>query len=266
MQDIRDYTVYPSNLDILSAFRRYKDFLTSRGYEEDILPVGTANYEMKISPHRTLKADHFNEFLETLARYPSSMPISMHSYWNKNKKYSFTNQINLSNSRLSVSVKSHDLDVISSVHDNIQYCFEASNPHQKQQSILSKYDLKKSVFLAHRFDEMGNQNSSSLLSFLSRLGFDVMEGSGYEARDIPDKVASKIERQDIFICLVTPGDSSWVLTEAAYAKGKNKYLIIICQEGTPFNKGIIGSDYEHIVFPENLVEKCFIDLLLALPL
>ena len=46
-------------------------------------------------------------------------------------------------------------------------------------------------------------------------GFDILEGSGYEARDIPDKVAEKIMSQDIFICLVTPGDTLWILSETA---------------------------------------------------
>jgi hypothetical protein len=90
-------------------------------------------------------------------------------------------------------------------------------------------------------------------------------GAGYEAKDIPEKVAMKIDCQDIFICLVTSGDTIWILSEAAYAKGKSKYLIIICQDGVPFNKGIIGGDYEHLPFPEASIEKCFSDLVYALP-
>jgi hypothetical protein len=97
------------------------------------------------------------------------------------------------------------------------------------------------------------------------LGFDVKEGSGYKARDIPDKVAGKIRSQDILICLVTPGDTSWILSEAAFAKGQNKYIVVVCQEEVTFNKGIIGGDYEHLSFPKDNVEKCFSDLVLALP-
>ena len=105
-----------------------------------------------------------------------------------------------------------------------------------------------------------------MYNFLIRLGFNVKEGTGYETRDIPDKVASKIDHQDIFICLVTPGDSSWILSETAYAKGKSKYLIIICQDEISFNKGIIGGDYEHMSFNEGAVEQCFSDLVYALPI
>ncbi len=58
----------------------------------------------------------------------------------------------------------------------------------------------------------------------------------------------------------------WILSEAAYAKGKNKYIIIICQDDITFNKGIIGGDYEHLTFPKDLIEKCFSDLVYALPI
>ena len=169
-------------------------------------------------------------------------------------------------SSLSISVKSDDLDIISSVHDNLQQCFQASSPHQGQMDRLSKYGLKKSIFLAHKFDENGSDLATILNKFLIRLGFDVKEGEGYEAKDIPEKVARKIDSQDIFICLATRGDASWILSEAAYAKGRNKYLIIICQDGASFNKGIIGGDYEHLTFPEAVIEKCFSDLVYALPI
>jgi hypothetical protein len=66
--------------------------------------------------------------------------------------------------------------------------------------------------------------------------------------------------------LVTPGDSAWINSEAATAKALNKYLIIICQEKVDFKKGIIGEDYKHMTFPEGLVEKCFSELVYALPL
>lgn len=137
--------------------------------------------------------------------------------------------IYLAKSSLSVSVRSDDLDVISSVHDNLRDCFHASNPHQDQIQRLSKYGLKKSIFLAHRFDEIGNEIFAIVSRFLSRLGFEVKEGSGYETKGIPDKVAAKINNQDMLICLVTRGDSSWILSEVAYAKAKNKYPIILCQ-------------------------------------
>lgn len=265
MEDSRNYSVYPSNLDIPSSFKRYKEFLQDRGYKGGKKTSDSHKFSLDVSPYRTLLAKDFEEFLKLLDKYPNSLPIELHTLWKKGSTLWFANYIYLSKSSLSISVNSDDLDIISSVHDNLQDCFQASNPHQDQIERLSKYGLKKSIFLAHRFDELGNKLSTSLNRFLVRLGFDVKEGAGYEAKDIPGKVAGKIDNQDIFICLVTPGDSSWILSEAAYAKGKNKYLIIICQEKIAFNKGIIGGDYEHLIYPEAFIEKCFSDLVYALP-
>jgi hypothetical protein len=62
--------------------------------------------------------------------------------------------------------------------------------NQKSPSLsLYIYDLKKTFFLAYRLDDTGKVISASLGTFLRRLGFDVSEGSGYEARDIPENVA-----------------------------------------------------------------------------
>jgi hypothetical protein len=104
-----------------------------------------------------------------------------------------------------------------------------------------------------------------LRRFLERLGFDILEGEGYEGKDIPDKVIQRINQQDIFLCLFTPGDPSWLLTEVAFAKGREKYIVIVCEEKTVINRGIIGSDYEYLPFPSGFVEKAFSDLLSALP-
>lgn len=35
--------------------------------------------------------------------------------------------------------------------------------------------------------------------------------------------------------------------------------------GVNFNKGIIGGDYEHLPFSDAGIEKCFSDLVYALP-
>lgn len=262
MNDIRTYSVYPSNLNILSAFRKFDEFLKERDWKEEYIYQG----ELNISPFRKLEAKNFIEFIKLLENYPNSMPITLSAYWKKKNKLRFENTIGLKNKYINISVTSDDLDVISSVHDNLQEFFQASNPQQNQFDRLSRYGLKKSIFLAHKFDDYGKTQSEILKTYLERLGFDVKEGIGYEAKNIPEKVANKIDSQDIFICLVTSKEYNWILSEAAYAKGKNKYIIIICQKGIKFNKGIIGGDYEHLLFPNNFLEKCFSDLIYALPI
>jgi len=84
-------------------------------------------------------------------------------------------------------------------------------------------------------------------------------------RSIPDKVTSRIDSQDILIALFTQGDATWIMTEAAYAKGQGKYVVLLAEGQPPNNRGILGQDLENIVFPEGNVEKAFTDLLYALP-
>lgn len=265
MEDSRTYSVYPSDLNILMAFRNFREYLVENKYEGGKQTNPEHKFRLSVNPYRVLLASDFDEFLKLLEKFPNSLPLEVHTSWKKKSNILFANYIYISKSSLSVSVNSDDLDIVSAIHDKLRDCFYASNPHQEQIERLSKYNLKKSIFIAHRFDDYGDKQAEILNRFLIRLGFDVKEGSGYEARDIPDKVAAKIRAQDIFICLVTPGDTSWVLSEAAFAKGHNKYIVIICQEDVTFNKGIIGGDYEHLSFPKSNIEKSFSDLVYALP-
>jgi hypothetical protein len=265
MEDSRSYSVYPSDLNILMAFRSFKEYLADNKFKGGKRTSQAHKFRLEVSRYRTLLADDFDEFLKLLEQFPNALPLEIHTKWEKRPNKAFANYIYISKSELMVSVNSGDLMLSSAIHDKLRECFSASNPHQEQMERLSKYEQKKSIFLAHRFDEYGNKQAEILNRFLCRLGFDVKEGSGYEAMDIPEKVAAKIRSQDIFICLVTPGDASWVLSEAAYAKGCNKYLVVVCEADVSFNKGIIGGDYEHLSFPRENIEKCFSDLIYALP-
>jgi len=265
MEDSRKYSVYPSDLNILRAFKYFREYLKENKYEGGKQQRNEHKFILNVSPYRTLLAIDFEEFIKLLEKFPNSLPLEIHTTWKKKTDIGFANYIYLDKSHLMVSINSDDLDIVSSIHDKLKECFQASNPQQDKIERLSKYDLKKSIFLAHRFDDYGNKQAAILNRFLSSLGFDVKEGSGYEARDIPDKVAAKINSQDIFLCLATPGDLNWVLSEAAFAKGRNKYIVIICQNDVVFSKGIIGGDYEHLTFPKDNIEKCFSDLVYALP-
>lgn len=266
MEDGRTYSVYPSDLEMLGAFKEFRQYLKDNKYEGGRTQTSEHKFGLDVGPYRNLYADDFDTFIRLLEKYPKSMPLELHSSWKKKDKSWFATYVRVRKSGLTISVKSDDLDVISAIHEKWKECFQASNPHQDQIERLSTYDLKKSVFLAHRFDDYGGSVASILSRFLGLLGFDVKEGSGYEAKDIPDKVASRIRPQDIFICLVTPGDTSWILSEAAFAKGLNKYLILICEKDVIFQKGIIGGDYEYLSFPKDNIEKCFSDLVFALPI
>lgn len=265
MEDSRKYSVYPSDLDMLTSFKQFNEYIKDNNYQGGRRVNREDIFRLTVNPYRNLLADSFEEFIKLLGKYPYSIPLETHTFWEKKSKSSFANYVYVGKSQIEISVNSADLDIISAIHEKWKECFQASNPHQDKIERLSRYDLKKSVFLAHAFDDYGNLMASILSRFLKRLGFDVKEGAGYEAKDIPDKVTSKIKSQDIFICLVTR-NTDWILSETAFAKGLNKYLILICQKDMSFKKGIIGSDYEHLLFTKDNIEKCFSDLVYALPI
>ncbi len=82
---------------------------------------------------------------------------------------------------------------------------------------------------------------------------------------IPAKVTERIQSQDVLLAVITPGDATWISSEAVFAHGLRKYIVFLAEEGVAFKKGILGEDYEHIIFPKANVEKAFADLLYALP-
>lgn len=265
MKETRKYTVCPSDLEPLGCFERFRDYLKKCGFTPEPDPLcRNMGSSLHFGDTRILRSSDFAEFLETLRDNPRAFPIMMHFHWVR-KKDSFAIDIGLWKSRIEVTIGADDPTIMAAVHDKVAEIFSASNPVPDKSPSVSKCDLKRSVFLAHRFDEQGNKTASVLATFVRRLGFDVKEGDGYETRDIPGKVADRIRSQDVFICLVTSGDASWILSETAFAKGLNKYIVLVAQQDVSFSKGIIGGDYEHMSFPEGNVEKVFSDLLYVLP-
>lgn len=266
MRDSRKYRAYPSDLDVVGAFRKLDSYLASCKFvENEESYCSNIHYRLRVSSTRAIEADNYREFMDLLGRFPGAMPIDMHGHFVNPKKDKVACIVGIDKSELDVRIESDDLNLISAFHERAKEYFQANNPLESMDRPVSKRDLKKTIFLAHRFDDYGCEVSARLSTFLTGLGFQVLEGSGYEANDIPDKVMRKIKPQDIFICVVTPGDTSWILSEAASAKALNKYVIITCQAGVIFNKGVLGQDYEYIEFPGDLIEKTYSQLLYALP-
>jgi hypothetical protein len=265
MRETRQYKVYPSDLKLREAFEGLLTHMKRCGYAENQQACDNVKYNVELKDSRSLETRDYTEFVEILGRFPVVANLIAHSHWDTGKSGDLGCIVLLRPSSLSITVESTDLNVLAGTHDVIRQLFSASNPTQDRSPQLNRWDLKKSIFLAHRFDQEGNLVAATLSRFLTLLGFDVLEGMGYEAREIPAKVAERISKQEIFICVATAGDHSWILSEASFAKGVGKYLVILCENGVSFNKGILGSDYEYISFPTNYIEKAYCDLLYALP-
>jgi predicted nucleotide-binding protein len=239
--------------------------LAELGYSEAVSVCPNIEYSCTIDSTRSTSADTWKEFLRALTRFSTPEKISIHSHWTAESRPDLEIRITYSKNQVHIIVGSTDEAINEFVHSRLQECFSASNPAPEKSPGLSRWNLKKTVFLAHRFDDQGKRVARTLERFLNRSGFRVIEGEGYEARQIPAKVTERIEEQDIMIALLTPGDHTWITSEAAFAHAHRKYVIFIAQEGLQVQKGIMGSDYEHLIFPPDLIEKIFIDLLYALP-
>ena len=222
-------------------------------------------YTATINSTRTLSASTWAEFLKVIDRHPNPKRIFVHSHWSCKDRPDVEVFLSISSREIEITVGSSDEAVLELLHRELKENFQASNPAPAKSPLLSKWKLKKTVFLAHRFDSYGTTIASVVQKFLSRCGFSIVEGEGYEARMIPAKVTERIQSNDILLAVITAGDATWISSEAAFAHGQGKYIVFLVEEGAAFKKGILDEDYEHITFPKANVEKAFSELLYALP-
>lgn len=117
----------------------------------------------------------------------------------------------------------------------------------------------KTVFIAYRFDAVGQSFADRLSLFLKLLDFSVVTGKPFSPKSISDKVKSRMESQDIVIAIHTQGDDNTWITQESVLASVNKPLFILKQRESTFKSGIL-SDREFIEFSES-VDTCFIQLL-----
>ncbi len=270
MRDSRAYTDVPDDMSLSRACRSMSLSLRDFGYSEARGVCERTKYSAVVDGTRSLCTYSWEEYLEILDRYEETGDAEIHSHWHSRwtlkKGVDVDVQVSLKRNPpvLVITVGSSDDAVVDSLHERLRECFRATVPFQISPANAPKRKPKKTVFLAHRFDAHGKAAAAAIRKLLSACSFSVVEGVGYEARSIPAKVEERIDGQDILLAVVTPGDSTWIATEAAYAHGRNKYVVFLVEEGTEVKKGILGSDYEHLPFPPGNIEKAFTDLLSAL--
>lgn len=266
MQDIRTYTTFPSNLSLPEAFAESEKVIRSQGYHEFAADRKRTQSTCIIDETRRIRTSTWAEFMKILERFPKSKRQSIYSYWTSESRPELGLGVDISSLEIEITVASTDEAIIELLHSRLQECFRATNLKPDKSPHLQHRRCKKTAFLAHRFDDKGKQSAAVLKTFLLRCGFHVVEGEGYEARQIPLKIEQRILGQDILIALVTPGDLSWIFTEATFAHAHEKYVLFLVEDGITPKKGIIGADYEHLEFPVGNIEKSFSDLLYALPM
>lgn len=120
--------------------------------------------------------------------------------------------------------------------------------------------LKKTVFIAYHFDEIGQYCANQLSLFLGHLGFNVLTGRSFSPQSIKDKVKERMSKQDIVLVIHTDGnDNTWITQETILGAMK-KPLIILKQKTAEFKPGILA-DFEYIEFENNDIQKVFIPLI-----
>lgn len=119
----------------------------------------------------------------------------------------------------------------------------------------------RTVFIAHRFDELGASCADKTARFLELLGFHVATGRGYAPISVAQKVRVRLLSQAIVVAILTPGDdNTWLVQESVLSESHGKPLIVIRDRSADFKTGILG-DLEYIPFMAPAVETVFIPLL-----
>jgi hypothetical protein len=223
----------------------------------------THNYYISFNEYEGAHPDSFEEFLNALNQSGGFDIILVElPFCNQKDSKEIGFNINYDSRRISININGSDDDMIVAAHDFIRKEWRLSNPpiHKRQEG--RPRNLQATIFLGKHFDSESQNSSRTLRRFLELLRYDVQEADEYRALPIPQKVQELIERQDIYVGLVTgKRDHSWLIAEAAFAQGKNRHVIMVVEEGVDFNPTIQGRDYEQIRFPSKLVEKSFIDLM-----
>jgi hypothetical protein len=119
----------------------------------------------------------------------------------------------------------------------------------------------KTAFIAHRFDNVGNELADKLARFLELLGFSVATGRGFSPTSIAEKVKKRIEEKAMVLVIFTPGsDDTWLIQESILGSITGKPIIILKDTSSSFKAGIL-SDLEYIPFVSPNIESCFIPVL-----
>lgn len=124
-----------------------------------------------------------------------------------------------------------------------------------------KQRLKRTVFVAHSFDDTGRSYAFQLTKFLSLLGFEVATGEGFAPESVSAKVKRRLSAQEIAVVVISHNeDLTWVVQESASASVAAKPIFLLIERGVEFKPGILG-DLEYILFEPGQITGAFTPIL-----
>jgi hypothetical protein len=248
-----------SDLNFEELFAAVETFASKRGFKnERDLPY---SIRITVDPFESVTAHSLKEFREVFKSLRKFDYLASTQWYVAKDLYLFV-EISCSSNVLDVKVDCKDPDVVRLAQEELKVDFGLRKPPLPDPDKHRAIYPQPTVFLGRHFDERASEIARRLVRFLSLLGLDVIEAERYTAQAIPDKVLSLIDRQAIYLGLVTKNpEHDWITGEASYAHGKAKHVILITEEGAGFNPTVLGKDYEQIRFAGDAIESTFIKLL-----
>lgn len=130
-----------------------------------------------------------------------------------------------------------------------------------EEPVQSETEPPRKVFIAHRFDNAGEDAAIKVARFLTLLGFECVTGRGYAPGSVAEKVKSRLQAQAVVVVVLTPGeDTTWLVQESLLSNLVGKPLLLVKESGAIFKPGLLA-DHEFIPFSAPRIEQTFIPLL-----
>ncbi|HEY3930999.1 MAG TPA: hypothetical protein VGM58_01370 [Verrucomicrobiae bacterium] len=255
------YYIWPKNLDFSDKLALIQKFAAERKmivHKEDY-----RSFRVKFNRYESASTSSVDEFLRIIKKNPHFENFSFEAmYRTKKRDKGIQFHITLQSGCIYVAITTSDDDLGVVAHSFVRNEFGLNNPNLSEADHDRAKYLQATIFLGRHFDEQSQEPSQILNRFLSLIGFRIIEGDEYRAEPIPDKVKKLIEGQDIYVGLVIGNrEHNWLVAESAYARGRDKHIIMIVEEGSNFHPSIHGKDFEQIPIKPSHVEQSFIKLL-----
>ena len=270
MKLTKEYAVKEINLHLLPEFiEKVKSSIPSS------MLVETDGTELELDQHFLLQSasevastrnpQEFRDILRTM-KEPSLSVVARVDCFNKNPRFRSIESrppaffFDSDKDSIRVSMARNTADSITALFRALEETFDlvTVKPSLGTERQVAK---RRTVFVAHSFDERGKSYAYEVIKLLTLLGFQVATGEGYSPEGVSTKVRKRLMGQEVVIAVLSrKEDSTWLTQETAGAAFTNKPLILLIEEGVAFKPGVLG-DLECIRFSEGQISAAFVPLL-----
>ena len=212
--------------------------------------------------------DDFLSFIKKSTEQPSSVNIRiacirtasrMDPYEIELPFFSFSWSQERIHASVARNTTSNALQILEDLQEILQ--LEPTSPPMPEEENIESRPLRRTVFIAYSFDDVGRSYAFQLTNFFSLIGFEVATGEGYSPERVSNKIRRRLMAQEIVVAIMSQhNDMTWLIQEITGAEFIGKPLILLAEEGVEFKSGILG-DLEYIRFPEGHVSQSITPIL-----